>query len=52
MKTYRIMVTKYGYTEVEAENETEALELVDDMDDRDFDWLVFEDKQVIEEIDY
>ena len=35
---YRIMVINYGYACVEADSEEEALELVDDMDSRDFDW--------------
>ena len=52
MKNYRVMVIKYGYAEVEAENETEALELIDDMNDKDFDWSDFDDGQVVEEIDY
>lgn len=52
MKNYRVMVVKYGYAEVEAENETEALELINDMDDGDFDWSDFDDGQVVEEIDY
>ena len=52
MKTYRVMVVKYGYAVVDADNESEALELIDDMDDRDFDWSDFDDGQVIEEVDY
>lgn len=52
MKNYRVMVIKYGYADVEAENEDEALNLIDDMDDRDFDWTDFDDGQVVEEIDY
>lgn len=52
MKNYRVMVVKYGYAEIEAENEKEALELIGDMDDMDFDWSDFDDEQVVEEIDY
>ena len=52
MAKYRLMVIKYGYAVVEADNESEALELIDDMDDRDFDWSDFDDGQVIEEVDY
>lgn len=52
MKNYRVMVVKYGYTIVEAETENEALELIDDMQDKDFDWSDFDDGQVVEEVDY
>ena len=52
MKTYRVMVVKYGYAVVEAETENEALELINDMQDKDFDWSDFDDGQVVEEIDY
>lgn len=52
MKNYRVMVVKYGFAEVEAENENEALELIDDMQDKDFDWSDFDDGQVVEEVDY
>ena len=52
MKTYRVMVVKYGYADIGAESEAEALELVDDMSDKDFDWTDFGDEQVIEEIEY
>ena len=52
MKNYRVMVIKYGFADVEAENEDEALNLIDDMDDSDFDWTDFDDGQVIEEVNY
>ena len=52
MKNYRVMVVKYGYAIVEAETESEALELIDDMQDKDFDWSDFDDGQVVEEVDY
>ena len=52
MKNYRIMVVKYGYAIVEAETESEALELIDNMQDKDFDWSDFDDGQVVEEVDY
>lgn len=35
---YRVMVTAYGYADIEADNEEDALAMVDDMDDSDFDW--------------
>ena len=46
------MVIKYGFAVVEAESENEALETIEDMDDRDFDWSDFDDGQVLEEVDY
>lgn len=52
VKNYRVMVVKYGYAVVEAETEKEALELIDDMQDKDFDWSDFDDGQVVEEVDY
>lgn len=52
MKNYRIMVVKYGWAIVEAEDEKEALELVEDMQDKDFDWSDFDDAEVVEEVDY
>ncbi len=48
---YRIMVVKYGFATVEADDENEALDLIDDMSDKDFDWSDFSDGQVIEEVD-
>lgn len=49
---YRTMVVKYGYAEVEAENEAEALEKTSNLKDENFDWTYFDDEQVVEEIDY
>lgn len=53
MKTFRIMVTKYGYAVVQAENEDEALHLVNDMEDSDFDWssdYTADDAQIVDEL--
>ena len=49
MKTYRVMVVKYGYADIETESEAEALELVGDMSDKDFDWTDFGDGEIVEE---
>ena len=49
---YRVMVVKYGFAIVEADNESEAQDLIDDMRDEDFDWSDFDDGQVVEEVDY
>lgn len=53
MNKYRVMVVKYGYAVVEAENESDALSKIDSIyDDRYFDWSDFDDAQVVEEVDY
>lgn len=52
MKTYRIMVVAYGYADIEANSEEEALAMVDDMDDGDFGWdygYSSEDAKVVDE---
>lgn len=49
---YRAMVVKYGYAVVEAESESEALDMVKDMSDNYFDWSDPDDAQIVEEIDY
>ena len=49
---YQVMVVKYGFAVVEADSESEALDLIDDMRDEDFDWSDFDDGQVVEEVDY
>ena len=51
MKNYRIVVVKYGWAEIEAENEDEALDIVGDMQDKDFDWSEFGEAEVVEEVD-
>lgn len=47
MKEYRIMVVKYGYVDIEANNDSEALELVKDMKDEEFDWGKFCDEEIV-----
>lgn len=47
--TYRIVVTKYGYANVEADSADEALSMVCDMDDKDFDWSEFDEAEIMEE---
>ena len=47
MRAFRIMVTKYGYAVVQAENEDDALHLVNDMEDSDFDWQAYRDWEKI-----
>lgn len=50
MKNFRVMVVKYGFTEIEAECEEDAIEVAEDMSDKDFDWSDFDEAQVIEEL--
>lgn len=55
MKRYRVMVVSYGYAEVEAETESEALSQCKEMALKGrhaFDWSDPDDEQVVEEIDY
>ena len=49
MAKMRVMVTKYGYAVVEAETESEAIELVENMDDGEFDWSDSDDAQVVDD---
>ena len=44
MAKMRIMVVKYGYAVLEADTESEAIELINDMDDGDFD-----DAQIVDD---
>lgn len=47
--TYRIVVTKYGYANVEANSADEALSMINDMNDKDFDWSEFDEAEIVEE---
>lgn len=54
-KTYRVMVVKYGYADVTAESEDDALHAVNSMRDADFDWCSdysADDAQIVEDYDY
>ena len=49
---YRVCVTKYGYADIVADNEEEALEFVEDkMKDADFDWSEFDEAEIVEEFE-
>lgn len=55
MKRFRAMVVSYGYTEVEAETEAEALEKCEEMASQGrqaFDWSEPDAAQIVEESDY
>jgi hypothetical protein len=48
------MVTAYGYADIEADSEAEALDMVDDMDTSDFYWdndFSSLDAEIVERID-
>ena len=49
----KIMVTRYGFTTVEADSESEALRKVETMRSSDFDWSKdwASDAQIVDEID-
>lgn len=47
---YRVMVVKYGYVEVEADTEDEALEITEGMADSNFDWTEFCEEQIVEKL--
>ena len=49
MAAMRVMVVKYGYTTVEADTESDALEQVNNMKDTDFDWSDFGDAEVVDD---
>lgn len=51
---YRVMVTAYGYADIEADSEEEALDMVDDMDTSDFNWdndFSSLDAEIVERVD-
>lgn len=51
MKDYTVMVKKYGFITVEAEDDEDALEQVDGLSSSDFDWSDFGEAQIIEDKD-
>lgn len=48
MAKMRVMVIKYGFATVEAETESEAIEIAERMADNEFDWSNIDDVQVAE----
>lgn len=52
MTKKRVMVVKYGFVVVDADTDSEAVELTNKMTDRDFDWSDFGDAQVIDDVDF
>lgn len=52
MPKYKVMVIKYGFADIEAESESQAQEMINNMRDHDFQWSDFDYGEVLEEIDY
>lgn len=51
MKDYIVMVKKYGFITIEAEDDEDALEQVDGLSSSDFDWSDFGEAQIVEDKD-
>nr|DAX14587.1 MAG TPA: hypothetical protein [Bacteriophage sp.] len=51
MKDYTVMVKKYGFITIEAEDDEDALEQVDGLSSSDFDWSDFGEAQIVEDKD-
>lgn len=51
MKDYTVMVKKYGFITIEAEDDEDALEQVDGLSSSDFDWSDFGEAQIVEDGD-
>lgn len=49
MEEIRVMVVKYGFTTVIANDESDALEQVKSLSDSDFNWSDFDEAQVIDD---
>lgn len=52
MTKKRVMVVKYGFVVVNADTDSEAVELTNKMTDSDFDWSDFDDAHVVEDVDF
>ena len=51
MQDYTVMVKKYGFITIEAEDDEDALEQVDGLSSSDFDWSDFGEAQIVEDKD-
>ena len=51
MKDYTVMVKRYGFITVEAEDDEDALEQVDGLSSSDFDWSDFGEAQIVKDKD-
>ena len=48
MSKTRVMVKKYGCVVVDADSDSEAIDIAKTMQDSDFDWSDFDDPEVVE----
>lgn len=48
MSNMRVMVVKYGFANVKADTEKDAVELTKSMQDSEFDWSDFGSAEVVE----
>ncbi len=49
MPKYRVMCKKYGWADIEAESEEEAIDKAEAMSDRELNWADAEDHDVVGE---
>lgn len=47
MKEYEIMVVKYGYVSIEADNEAEALKAIENLKDNEFNWSDWCNEEIV-----
>ena len=47
----RVMVTKYGFIDLDAKTDEEAIEKAKNLQDSDFDWSDFDEPKVIDDLD-
>lgn len=48
----RVMVTKYGFVDLDAKTDEEAIEKAKNLQDSDFDWSDFDEPKVIDDSIY
>lgn len=47
----RVMAIKYGFIDLDAKTEEEAIEKAKNLQDSDFDWSDFDEPKVVEDLD-
>ena len=47
----RVMVIKYGFIDLDAKTDEEAIEKAKNLQDSDFDWSDFDEPKVVEDLD-
>ena len=47
----RVMVIKYGFIDLDAKTDEEAIEKAKNLQDSDFDWSDFDEPKVIDDLD-